>query len=979
MRFPLAIGLCCALLAALAALAIGWTSARADESNGAESPAAPLEVMFYADALVCTAGSMMAVHWEIHGGVEPYQAMLNGEPADASSNSAPVPCGPAYDIPAWLRGIVQPPPINVDLTVLDAAGSETTHNLTLERAPPLPAPRVRLWASFCGGDDMTIVANANGTGLPENRSHRYLVRWRTPELAEWNYDAYAGQLNSNSSERVFRYSAAADGVRFAAQVARVRSLAEQATPNLLNWSPMAYATTVSPPLDLTARATHDTITISWGPAAEGLTWTAGVSPVDRRERDYDRRHGAWDRSRWSWKAVGPALPYGVNHDGLLPDTRYRVWVNLDHNCYCFGDTEGACAASRGLTVRTAPAPPGWSREPRRPQNVRATAHPGGVGFVVAWDPPLEGEERAYEVIAHEYGTPRPDPITPVGGVGGPSYVVRLPLSATYEVFVRHLGIEDEEARVVVEPPLPESENIDEYMTLPDWHVEHRRPAYGEDALRGYKFVVTWDTEHGGKIVQVRWLRDGHAMTQSAEQPPIVIWTADPGPHPFQLRLRRSEFGPWSRWSSALRVSAKPAPPESLYVREQQGALIASWRLLPTTPPGYFPDAHDLLRDLIDGFRVYLHRTGEQIRVLDVGMATSAEFPIPPDSGEYEVQVASYSDALGEGRAITQTFSQSIGPTLYMSDVYDHYDHSICDRVGGVPALVSWRIQGGAAPYTMQADGSPTTVTSDHEGLLEVHCDTEDMQNEVRTEVRTVVTVTDARGRTDQDGIRYTIIDLRDDDGEPISLAESWHRLLPPLALSRFYVQSNSLLLRWNRWNGNVMWQQDRHLRSFVVRWREIGTQTWRYRAADGARPINCRDSSSKWTLDELAPNTEYEVQIATYFGDDDFAQPGRLDWTKSHIARTLPDAIYPTLQRRGSDIIVSWPSITEATDYTVTLHAVGVSWWKVYEPQGGGLEQAVFADVPAALDAELRAEVEVTAAISADQGGPVIEDYAYCD
>ena len=979
MRLPLALGLCCALLAALAT---GWTAAHADEPDDAASPPAPLEVMFYADAPVCTAGSMMQVHWQISGGVEPYQATLNGEPVDASSNSAPAPCGPAVKVPDWLRGIVQPPPLNIELAILDAAGSEAAYTLTLNRAPPLPAPRVRLWVyNSCGVNEARVGADAYGIGLGADRLRRYLVRWRPVGLAEWNYDTHIDESKSDSHDGVLKYDTTGTGASFAVQVAQVRSLAEQTMPNLLNWSPTAYATTVSPPLDLTARATHDTITVSWGPAAEGLVWTAVVSPVDRRDRDQDRRWGAWDRSKWSQKAVGPALPYEASYGGLLPDTLYRVRVSLDHNCYCFGDTEGPCAASRRLTVRTAPAPSGWSREPRRPQNVRATAHPGGVGFVVAWDPPLEGEARAYSVIAHEYGAPRPDPITPVGGVGGPSYVVRLPLDTTYEVFVRHLGIEDEEARVIIAPPPTESENIDEYMMLPDWHVEHRYPDYGERS-RGYKFVVTWDTEHSGHAVQVRWLRDGHAMMRSAEQPPIVIWTADPGPHPFQLRLRRGELGPRSRWSSALRVSAKPPPPESLYVREQQGTLIASWPLPPTRPPGYFSDAHDLLRDLIDGFRVYLHRTGEQVRMLDVGMATSAEFPIPADSGEYEVQIASYSDSLGEGRATSQTFSQSVGPTLYVSSTYDdpgHYDMLTCDRVGGVPALVSWRIQGGAAPYTIQIDDGPATVTSDHGGLLEVHCDTDDMQREVRTEVRTVVTVTDAYGRTDHGGIRYTIIDLRDDDGEPISLAESWHRLWPSLALSRFYVQSDSLLLRWNRWNGNVMWEQDRHLRSFVVRWREIGTQVWRYRAADGAEAINCGGSSSKWTLDELAPNTEYEVQIATYFGADDLAQPDRLDWTDSHFARTLPDAIHLTLQRRGSDIIVSWPSIAEATDYVVALRAAGVSWWKVYEPQGNDLEQAVFVDVLATLDAGLRAEIEITAAVSADQGGPIIEDYAYCD
>ena len=976
MRLPLALVLCCTLLAALTA---GWTVAHADEPNDAESPPTPLEVTFYADASVCTAGSMMQVHWEISGGAEPYQATLNGEPVDASSNSAPVPCGPAYDIPAWLRGIVQPPPLNIDLTILDAAGSEAAHALTLNRAPPLPAPTVDA-GPIPGWTYRTLItAHAHGVGV--NQVRRYLIRWRAQGSTVWNYHTDTALPGSSGPDYLLYHETEMIGARVAVEVAQVRSLAESATLNLLNWSETAYATTASPPTDLTTRATHDTITVSWGPVVEGLAWKASVSPVGRRDRDYDRRHGAWDRSEWTQKAVGPVLPYEVSHDGLLPDTLYSVRVALDDNCDSYGWDDELCASTQRLSVRTAPAPPGWSREPRRPQNVRATAHPGGVGFVVAWDPPLEGEERAYEVIAHEYGTPRPDPITPVGGVGGPSYVVRLPRDTTYEVFVRHLGIEDEETRVIVEPRSTESESIDEYMTLPDWHVEHRYPDYGERS-RGYKFVVTWDTEHRGKIVQVRWLRDGHAMTQSAEQPPIVIWTADPGPHPFQLRLRRGELGPWSRWSSALRVSAKPPPPESLYVREQQGVLIASWPLPPTSPPGYFSDAHDLLRDLIDGFRVYLHRTGEQVRMLDVGMATSAEFPIPADGGEYEIQVASYSDSLGEGRAISQTFSQSVGPTLYMSSTYDdpvHHDMLTCDRVGGVPALVSWRIQGGAAPYTIQVDGGPATVTSDHEGLLEVHCETGDMQREIRTEVRAVVTVTDARGRTDRDGIRYTILDLRDDDGEPISLAESWHRLWPSLALSRFYVQSDSLLLRWNRWNGNVMWQQDRHLRSFVVRWRETGAQAWHYRAADGAEAINCGGSSSKWTLDELAPNTEYEVQIATYFGADDLTQPNQLDWTESHIARTLPDAIHPTLQRRDSDIIVSWPSIAEATDYAVALRADGISWWKVYEPQGNDLEQAVFVDVPTDLDAGLRAEIEITAAISADQGGPIIEDYAYCD
>lgn len=967
MRLPLAVGLCCALLAALA---IGWASARADESSGAESSPAPLEVTFYADAKVCTAGSMMAVHWEISGGAEPYQATLNGEPVDASSNSAPVPCGPAYDIPAWLRGIVQPPPINVDLTVLDAAGSETTHNLTLERAPPLPAPRVHLRVyNTCGVNESSVSADAHGIGLGADRSRRYLVRWRPVGLTEWNYDTHTDESQADSYDDVFRYDTTGTGASFAAQVAQVRSLAEQTTPDLLNWSPVAYATTVSPPLDLTARATHDTITISWGPAVEGLVWTAAVSPMDRQDPDRDRRWLGWDRSKWSQSAVGPALSYEASYDGLLPDTLYRVWVGLDHNCYCFGDTEGACAASRGLTVRTAPAPPGWSREPRRPQNVRATAHPGGVGFVVAWDPPLEGEERAYTVTAHEYGTPRPDPITPVGGVGGPSYVVRLPRDTTYEVFVRQLGIEDEEARVIVTPPPTESENIDEYMTLPDWHVAHRRPEYSERDRRGYKFIVTWDTEDRDDTVQVGWLKDGYIMRRSAERPPIAIWAADPGPHSFQLRLRR--YGSWSQWSSALRASVPPLSPESLSVRERQGTLVISWSLPVTSWSGYRYADHNLLLDHIDGFRVYLHRTGSPVRVLDVGTTTNAEFPILADGGEYEVHVASYSDTLGESRATVQTFSQAAGPTLHLSDKLDSWYSGFCVPSKEMPVVVHWQVLGGAAPYTIRIGANPGFETTDWEGYAELQCDPADTRAETLVEA----TVTDAYGRTAEATHQYRIVH----PNNHAASREYWRDWVDGLALGRAYVEKDSIVLRWNRFVGSWL-HYAAHPDSplFIVRWRKIGADHWHYRDAADMVANNCL-GGSRWTLEGLTSSTEYEVQVALDLLSVGILDDEPLDWTESHIARTLPDAIRPTLQRRGSDIIVSWSSITEATDYAVTLHADGVSWWKVYEPLGGALEQAVFVDIPVALDETLRAEIEVTAAISADQGGPVIEDYAYCD
>ena len=109
------------------------------------------------------------------------------------------------------------------------------------------------------------------------------------------------------------------GVRLEAQAARVRSFAERATPDLLDWSDSAYTTTDSAPLDLTVRTTHDTISLSWGPTAEGVEWFVAVNHTRGQRRD------GWE---WERKPVGPELPYRTSYDGLLPDTLYVVEVRL---------------------------------------------------------------------------------------------------------------------------------------------------------------------------------------------------------------------------------------------------------------------------------------------------------------------------------------------------------------------------------------------------------------------------------------------------------------------------------------------------------------------------------------------------------------------------------------------------------------------------------------------------------------------------
>ena len=960
-----------ALVALVAVLAAGWLSARAGDPDGGEDPV-PLALHLEADSQVCTAGSFTEVRWEISGGVEPYEATLNGQPVDASSGAATIACGAALAVPDWLRGIIPPAPVDVELAVADVSEAEARESLRLNRAPPLPAPVVSARPQTAS---TSVHASALGVGHGTTQVRRYLVRWRPVGGAEWAYERSTASSTSRWSDSVFSADTGGTGVRLEIEVAQVRSFAEQEEIDLLNWSDTTYATTGSPPTDLTARATHDTITISWGPAVEGLAWTTTIGPMGDRDRDRDRRWGGNNRSAWIQKAAGPGLPYEVSYGELLPDTLYGVRVRLDDNCFDYGYGDDLCAPSQGLLVRTAPAPPGWSREPRQPQNVQATAHAGGGGIRVAWDPPLEGEERVYAVIAYEYGTPRANPITPVGGVGGRSYVLRLPLDTTYQVIVQHLGIEDEEARVVWEPR-PAQERTDTIMP-PAWHVDYQEPTHsGREP--GYEFTVLWDTQDDDALVQVRWLKDGYAMTQSAENPPIIIRTTKPGPHPFQLRIRR--HGYWSQWSSIQRASAKPPTPQSVEVRERNGMLEARW-----TPPetwrffrSWWDPTHDPA-DQIDGFRVYLYRAGESERVLDVGLSTSAEFPIPADGGEYEVHVATYSKALGESRAAVRTFSQAAGPTLHVvAPTASGWLSDRCVPYQGRPAIVWWQLRGGAAPYTIKVGNAEAFETTDHTGYVKVRCDSADTRGEATVEA----TVTDARGRVGKTTIRLQIGHPPGDTAASGSAAAYWRERVAGLALGRIYVRPDSFILRWNRYLGrphDVPEELVRTFPLFVVRWRDVGAEHWLYRVTDDPDQNSCRVDSSRWTLEGLTPGTEYEVQIALDLSTIDIVDDRPLDWSESRFARTLPATIDANARREGPDIIVSWLSIAEARNYVVTLHGEDVNWAKAYQPQGNTVEEAVFVDVPVELTSRLRVEVTTGQGISADPGGAEIEDFAYCD
>ena len=928
MRLPLAVGLCCALLAAFVALAIGWTSARADEPDSAESSAAPLEVTFYADAPVCTAGSMMAVHWEISGGVEPYQAMLNGEPVDASSNSAPVPCGPAYDIPAWLRGIVQPPPVNVELIVADAAGVERRQALTIAPAYPLPAPRAFAYAEWMDEPPRQSIlsVSARREGFRRPGIHHHIARWRAVGDATWRYEVGSGSLSRYGTIPVVEYDTATSAVRYEVQVASVRSPAERTTPDLLNWSRPTYITTGSDPVDFTARATHDTITLAWGPDVEGLHWVIWAPAA----QDLGEFFHATD-----W--LGPDLPYEITFEGLSPDTVYT----LGHGWSRAVETAPAGA----MAVRTEPAPPGWPPKPRGPQNVTTEARDDGL--LVTWGSPATGIERGYEVFVHEVGTLRPEPIL-VGRADPQSLFIKsVNLDRTYWVTVRYNTIRHAETTVLYRPTVRSAPERTGKIDLPNWRVDYAPPTWYSDG-DDYRFVVRWDQSPPVQHAEIRWTKSGETLTRSAAQSPLTLHLTEPGPHAFQVRFL-SETGIWSPWSPPLhRGATPPGPPDThVKVRERQGALIVSW-----TPASDWYHGVWHMAQYVDGFRAYLRRAGGQEQILDVGARTSAEWPILTTDEEYEIRVSAYITDVGEGRPTVVSYTQT-GPSVYATNDYPRYTSRQCDPHAGIPNVVRWYVNGGTEPYTIQVADLVPFETDDRHGVVEFDCDLDQQAGEFLLDVK----VTDAHGRSDTSSVRVELVDSRDEDGRTEHASVRWRQFAEGLQLTDVSIHRESLWLMWNRYVDSFFADRRtaRFWPLFVVRWRDTAAARWQYRMTQDVR-TNC-EGESRWRLGGLRPDVEYEVQVAAYWDEFDPDDADHLVWSDSLTARTLPASIRTALERRGADVAVTWSSIPEAWGYTVMLDADGVSWWREYTPVGGELEETVFRDIPESFDATLRAKV----------------------
>ena len=343
-------------LVALALTAIAATAARAAE---------PLELTLESSRDVCTANTQTELSWTISGGQPPYTLSIDGEPVDPESGSLRVNCGP---LPVDLEGnTLSTGTKTFSASVTDSYSDPQTEtaSVELDLAEPLPAPS---WIGhYHFGDASVAVAWPEvAYDADETRRPLYLIRYRAVGALDWTYEPAGG------AETSLRPAIGAHEVSVAAQ----RHFLEDESPDALSWSTLHTFARVVAPANVTAAATHDTVTVSWDgqPYGAARGWVRITASNGRLVKRFERPDTDGRQS--------------VTFEHVLPDTTFRVEVQMEV-------TESDVGLSV-TEVTTEPAPSDWTPLPTGPANLSVTATASSI--TVEWDLPHPDVPKAFWAI-----------------------------------------------------------------------------------------------------------------------------------------------------------------------------------------------------------------------------------------------------------------------------------------------------------------------------------------------------------------------------------------------------------------------------------------------------------------------------------------------------------------------------------------------------------------------------------------------------
>ena len=873
---------------------LGVSQARADETAGG-----PLELEVTASRALCTAGSVTDVSWTIRGGVAPYELAIDGQPVDSSASFARITCAaPADEGLAWLLGFDGSQLIVVSAT--DADGAIATASTRVALVGSLPPPvQIRL-SSYPTWDGQPVVQAAwlRSPAARRVTSRMFLFRWREQGASVWTYEHAGDALPRGEYEATFTLDASQQGEVREFQIAHLRHALDREAPGHLIWSPLDTVTIASPPLDLTAEATHDSVTLAWGPDAPGLKYTATISVGDLR---YAMAHEVGMRSV-------DTPPYTAHFGNLLPDTRYSVSVHLN---------SGYGATVRSFELRTEPAPEGASADDWKPRDIEA-------GFVdgqlqVTWSAPAQGSDLGYRVCVQPSGRGGAfgDCVEVGPGTHRARFSPRL-LGGTYSVRVVHKSLPEAMAYRFQEVPSTAADTASGGEQAATPHVRLTGwpdPSYWEPwSNRLAEFVVFSESRPVGAIAEVDWIHDGERFVRQTTESRTFLYIATDESLPFRIRYLRD--GVWTPWSETITPPIAAGQPRGVTLYEHSGNLAVEWDA---------PHAQG-----IEGYRLYISRAGADAQVVEVGPETEALVPIEADAAQYSVVVAGFNAEAGEGwRSEAATLRQGQPLTF---GVWDR-GFSCPAGIAAATMTADWSITGGSAPYTISFGDGPGFETTDRWGWHEVECGP-DPEGEAPGRQVVEVRVVDSNGESRSQSFELRRQQIQ--DGED------------PYAL-RLGLRSVHRTHVWLSWSC-------RHpAHTLALRWRPDDSGAWTYASGDNFNQSFYYDGLCRAKWSDLEPGMRHEFQLAHYGDAAQLDAPELLEWSASETVTTLGDPTDLSVTQDGEGVTVSWAKQPDAWGYQVVLRAEGTAWWRQYDPSGDDLERLVFRGLPAgaAFEAEI--------------------------
>lgn len=880
-------------VAALLAVALlAWAAAASAESG-------PLSLELRSSRDLCTAGTLTEVSWEISGGAPPYSLTISGVSVDPNQTSIRVECGMRLDGRLeWLWGIDQR--TRVQGTVTDANGATAAATAVIVLAYPLPPPLgfVSDYGELAAGLQSGLHRTNGSSPSRDREASLYLVRWRELGSEEWAYEQHASDALTLYS---WRRESPRPGATYELQFAELRDQIEAASPAALRWSAARSVLTTAPASEVTAKVTHDTVTLSRQSNVPSARASINVSPALKLDQ-VTKTAGGFTLITDNYTG----LIRDEVFDGLEPNTEYsiRLW------------NSSRLTADASFDIRTSPAPAGWTQQVRTPRNVRASVGSGVRSTIlyVEWDPPIERTEHEGWASACEWGA-RGEGCLQDTWREGTRRVARRGVQPgkTYVVTVRYFkSLRTDYAELLVQiPPLDDETWID-FQSLPDVEVSWTpTPRLREDPQRG--FEVSWSSGYRYELAEVEWSDLTHVRSVQGVAP-IRIAPTEPGEYAFRVRFRRN--GLWTKWTQRIVAATTPRPPPRLEISNRIEGLRISWDDYEAFAP-------------IDGYRVYVSRESGPEQVFDVRGAHSTLAPAPQGAADYQIRVAAYNDRFGEGTATEpERFSRGEALSLWISSA------GTCDPHSGLPALIGWTVKGGAAPYSVQASDQAPIQTMARSGSVTTHCEQNgETDGQRREQVR--LTVTDAFGESAS--VEHTVRRL---EAPPDGMV----RTIDIEEIGPYSVHRTEVRLSWSCQAWSVFSPAEFPPATFILRWRRSAEGSWTYHEATAS--VSEVDLRCRWVWIGLQPGTEYQFQVAARRTADELQTPEQLRWTPVSTVVTLNDPAVVETEYSDGNVTVAWRGQPDAWAYVVVLRGEDVSWWRFHRATDNAEERAIFRDLP---------------------------------